>query len=86
MLNLKASLEALSKESYKPQEHYLIFGRECWESKMFKANGYSFSKEELDAAEKLDVKLIGVRNGVKCYLPPLFAMHSLTLKNTHQST
>jgi hypothetical protein len=72
MSDLKNAFEVLSNEGYKPQEYYLIFGRKCWESEMFKANGYSFSKDELDAAEKLDVKLIGIRNGVKCYLPNLF--------------
>lgn len=70
---LKNALEALSNEGYNPQEYCLIFSRKCWESEMFKANGYTFSKDELDAAEKLDVKLIGTRNGVKCYLPNLFA-------------
>lgn len=73
MSDLKNAFEALSNEGYKPQEYYLIFSRKCWESEMFKANGYSFSKDELDAAEKLDVKLIGIRNGVKCYLQNLFA-------------
>lgn len=53
-------------------EKYLIFNRIAWESEMFKANGYNFTKEELDAAEKLDVKLIGTRNGVKCYLQTKF--------------
>jgi hypothetical protein len=71
--DLKNAFEALSKQGYKPQEYYLIFSRKYWESEMFKINGYDFSKEELEAAEKLDVKLIGIRNGVKCYLPNLFA-------------
>jgi len=30
---------------------------------------YFFTKEELDNAEKLNDKLIGVRCGVECYLP-----------------
>jgi hypothetical protein len=71
--DLKNAFEALSNEGIKSQEYYLIFSRKCWESEMFKANGYSFSKKELDVAEKLDVKLIGIRKGVKCYLPNLFA-------------
>lgn len=70
--DIKNAFDALSKESYKPQEYCLIFSRKCWESEMFKEVGYSFSKEELDAAEKLDVKLIGTRKGVKCYLQNLF--------------
>jgi hypothetical protein len=71
--DLKNALEALSNDGYKPQEYYLIFSRKWWESEMFRINGYHFNKEELDDAEKLDVKLIGIRNGVKCYLPNLFA-------------
>jgi len=71
--DIKHAFEALSNEGIKRQEYYLIFSRKCWESKMFKANGYSYTKDELDAAEKLDIKLIGIRNGVKCYLPNLFA-------------
>jgi hypothetical protein len=71
--DIKNALEALSNEGIKTQEYYLIFSRKCWESEMFKLNGYSFSKDELDAAEKLDIKLIGIRNGVKCYLLNLFA-------------
>lgn len=70
--DIKKTLEALSKESYKPQEYYLVFNRKTWESAMFRFCGYNFTKEELDAAEKLDVKLIGVRGGVKCYLPTKF--------------
>jgi len=65
--DLKNTIEALSI-NFNPPERYLIFSRTHWESEPFKSNGYSFSKQELDAAEKLDSKLIGIRNGVKCYL------------------
>lgn len=71
--DIKNAFEALSNEGYKPQEYYLIFSRAKWETKGMRFNGYDFSKEELDAAEKLDIKLIGTRNGVKCYLPNLFS-------------
>jgi hypothetical protein len=70
--DIKNVFAALSNECYKPQEYYLIFSRATWETKGMRFNGFDFSKEELDAAEKLDVKLIGIRNGVKCYLPNLF--------------
>jgi predicted secreted protein len=62
---------------YKPEGYYLVFSRNCWESELFKINRYSFSKEELDAAEKLDFKLIGVKNGVKCYLPNTYTNKDL---------
>lgn len=75
--NVFKHLEELSKQYYKPQEYYLVFSRNCWESELFKINGYSFSKEELDAAEKLDFKLIGVKNGVKCYLPNTYTNKDL---------
>ena len=56
-----------------PKQNYtLIFTRKSWESEMFKSNGYSFSKEELDIAEKSQTKLIGNRNGLDCYLQGLF--------------
>jgi hypothetical protein len=71
-LDLKKALEAFNNQPYAPDEYYLIYSRGCWESAQFKEAGYGFSKEELDAAEKLDVKLIGERYGVKCYLPTLF--------------
>jgi hypothetical protein len=70
--DFKKAFEVLSNEGYKPQEYYLIFSRPIWENEIFKANGYNFSKEELDAAEKSDIKLIGIRNGVKCYMQNLF--------------
>jgi uncharacterized linocin/CFP29 family protein len=72
ILDIKKALEILSKEGLKPINYTLIFSRAVWECSNSKANGYTFSKEELDAAEKSDVKLIGIRNGVKCYLPTLF--------------
>lgn len=71
-MNIKTftdAVKALDNNQFKPTEYYLIFNRIMWESELFSINGYSFSKEELDAAEKLDVKLIGTKNGVKCYLP-----------------
>lgn len=54
------------------QTYFLVFSREMWESELFKSVGYSFTKEELDAAEKLDIKLIGNRNGVDCYIQNKF--------------
>ena len=48
----------------------LILPRVVWESDVTIKNGYSFTKKELDDAEKLDIKLIGTVNGVMCYLPP----------------
>jgi hypothetical protein len=51
-----------------------VFSRVTWESEAAKQNGYIFTKEKLDEAEKLEVKFIGERNGVKCYLPPTFSL------------
>lgn len=66
-------IEAIPDNSTTDMIFCSLAGEVCERSEMFKINGYHFSKEELDAAEKLDVKLIGIRNGVKCYLPNLFA-------------
>lgn len=71
-IGIQPSFESLNDQAKGENEKYLIFVRSCWESEMFKHNGYSFTKEELDNAENLQVKLIGIKNGVKCYLPNQF--------------
>jgi hypothetical protein len=50
----------------------LMFSRAIWESKMAESNQYSFTKEELDNAEKSESKFIGSKNGVDCYLQRSF--------------
>jgi hypothetical protein len=50
----------------------LVYSRAMWESRIAKESGYEFTKEELDLAEKLETKFIGTKNGVECYLMPLF--------------
>jgi len=50
----------------------LMFSRAIWESKMAESNQYSFTKEELDNAEKSELKFIGNKNGVDCYLQRSF--------------
>lgn len=54
------------------QNKSLIFSRTIWEIEAKKVKQYNFTKEELDAAEKKEVKFIGSKNGVDCYLPKLF--------------
>lgn len=51
-----------------PKEYQLIFSRKIWELSTEYKMGYSFTKEELDKAEKSDDGLIGKQNGVNCYL------------------
>jgi len=46
----------------------LYFPKRFWERETCKRSVYSFSKEELDIAEKSQTKFIGNRNGVDCYL------------------
>lgn len=48
----------------------LILPRLIWENDVTIKNGFIFTKKQLDEAEKLNIKLIGVVNGVLCYLPP----------------
>jgi len=50
----------------------LILNRKSWESKTMRESGYDFTKEELDEAEKLYIKFIGIKNNVECYLPKKF--------------
>lgn len=68
----KVEMFANRSELNKQKESFLIFSRTIWESETLKQSGFNFSKEELDLAEKLNVKLIGIRKGVKCYLQNLF--------------
>lgn len=46
----------------------LILTRKHWENNLFEENGFSFTKEELDNAEKSETKLIGFINNCACYL------------------
>ena len=55
-----------------PQKFQLIFSRAIWECDASKLNGFTFTKEELDIAEKKDMQYIGERNGVDCYLQRFF--------------
>ena len=50
------------------QKYKLFFSRKMWQSKMFKDNGYLFSKQELDDAEKSNENFIGISKGIYCYL------------------
>lgn len=67
-LDIQSTFDDLIWTEKGKKENYLIFCRAQWESERFKHNGFSFTKEELDNAENLDIKLIGVKNGIKCYL------------------
>ncbi len=71
---LKQAFDSLSEAYLEKPSYTLVFSRVTWESEAAKQNGYIFTKEELDEAEKLEVKFIGERNGVKCYLPPTFSL------------
>jgi hypothetical protein len=51
-----------------PKKYTLGYNRREWESDILKNLGYSFSKNELDIAELSKKKIIGVVNGVECYL------------------
>jgi len=66
LASVKAVIALL--ESIPKHNHTLCFPKKFWESETFKRSVYSFSKEELDIAEKSQTKLIGNRNGVDCYL------------------
>ena len=48
--------------------YYIVEGRAYYE----RSSLYRFSKEELDAAERLANKYIGKVGDVKCYLMPVF--------------
>lgn len=75
------SIYELLDYSAQPKRHYtLTYSRAIWKSQLFRGYGYSFNKEELDAAEKLDSRFIGVRNGFNCYLQNKFMTIKLKTK------
>ncbi len=52
-------------------EAFLVFSKEVW-IKACELGYYSFTKEQIEAADKLDCKFIGKENNVKCYITPIF--------------
>lgn len=60
--------DLMSKHGIPESEAYLFLTREMWESDVLRNQGYSFTKEQLDIAEKSQSLLIDIRNGVRCYL------------------
>jgi hypothetical protein len=51
-----------------PKDYQLIFTRKIWELSAEHNMGYSFTKDELDKAEKSEDGFIGKQNGLMCYL------------------
>jgi hypothetical protein len=73
-------------DMFKPE--FIVNSRFLWQSKRNNDGPYSFTwtVEELDMAEKHPVGLIGVKNGIKCYLrisegPDFIRTHVTELHN-----
>jgi len=67
-----ASLRLLEDMERKRRVHVIAFTRQVWEHESIEKAGYKFSKEELDYADDSELKFIGTRNGIDCYLPRMF--------------
>lgn len=52
----------------KPKDPHILFSRKVWEVAAEMSESYSFTKEQLDAAELSSDGLIAERCGVLCYL------------------
>lgn len=58
-------------------EKTLVLPRSIWEIRTLRESGYDFTKEELDEAEKHELRFIKevktkLGYSVKCYLAPMF--------------
>lgn len=56
----------------KPKKMEIIHPRNKWQSDLMIRNGFYFSDEELNTAEKHELGFIGIRNNVECYLTKVF--------------